>query len=74
MGTWRAPGDSPLLQLLFSVLPEGEREKLVKSFASFRAPYEKKFCACMCLTLQMNAGDCFKKSLQTILPLKLFRS
>lgn len=35
MGTWRAPGDSPLLQLLFSVLPEGEREKLVKSFASF---------------------------------------
>ena len=42
MGTWRAPGDSPLLQLLFSVLPEGEREKLVKSLASFRTPHEKK--------------------------------
>ena len=74
MGTWRAPGDSPLLQLLFSVLPEGEREKLVKSFASFRAPHEKKKVLRLCLTLQMNAGDCFKVSLQTILPLKLFRS
>ena len=73
METWRAPGDSPLLQLLFSVLPEGEREKSIKSFDSFCAPHEKKVLH-LCLTLQMNAGGCFKESLQTILPLKLFRS
>ena len=47
MGTWRAPGDSPLLQLLLCVLPEGEREKMVKSFASFHAPHEKNSCTCV---------------------------